>query len=114
MEAIAKASYLRTSTNRMRLVADQIRGQSVESALNILYGLTIQKKAARMMDKVLKTALANYQVKAGAASTRGRNLKVKTVMVDAGPLIKRIRAHAQGRAFRIEKKLSHVTLVVAD
>lgn len=114
MEAVAKAKYLRSSYNRMRQVADLIRGKSVEDSLNLLYGLKLEKKSALMMDKILKAAVANYQVKAAAGSSKAKNLKVKTVMVDAGPLLKRIRAHAQGRAFRIEKKMSHVTLVVAD
>jgi large subunit ribosomal protein L22 len=112
MEAIAKAKYLRSSTNRLRQVADMIRGQSVESALGVLYGLRMRKKAAVLMDKVLKSAVANFQVK--EPNTRGKALTVKTVTVDAGPLVKRIRPRAQGRAFRIEKKLSHVTVVVSD
>jgi large subunit ribosomal protein L22 len=112
MDAIAKAKYLRSSTNRLRQVADMIRGQSVESALGVLYGLRMRKKAAVLMDKVLKSAVANFQVK--EPNTRGKALTVKTVTVDAGPLVKRIRPRAQGRAFRIEKKLSHVTVVVSD
>jgi large subunit ribosomal protein L22 len=68
-----------------------------------------------MLEKVLKSAVANYQVKADVAGAgKAKNLVVKTVTVDAGPLMKRIRAHAQGRAFRIEKKLSHLTIVVSD
>jgi len=114
MEAVAKAKYLHSSYNRLRQVADLIRGKSVESALDVLYGLKLQKKSARMMDKILKSAVANWQVKSQASSSKGKVLIVKTVSVDPGPLVKRIRAHAQGRAFRIEKKLSHVTLVVAD
>ena len=96
MEAIAKGKYLRTSTNRMRQVADMVRGKPVDVALGILHGLGLKKKSARMVDAVLKSAVANFNT------------------VDAGPLIKRIRAHAQGRANRIEKKLSHLTVVVSD
>jgi large subunit ribosomal protein L22 len=115
MEAIAKGSYLRSSTNRMRQVADMVRGKPVEAALGILLGLKLRKKSAGMVDKVLKSAVANYQVKSDAAGAgKAKNLIVKTIMVDAGPLMKRIRAHAQGRAFRIEKKLSHLTVVVSD
>ncbi|HAO98942.1 MAG TPA: 50S ribosomal protein L22 [Fibrobacteres bacterium] len=113
MEATAKAKYLRSSTNRMRQVADMIRGKSVETASAILFGLGPRKKSARMVEKVLKSALANWQVKQGSG-TRGGNLRVKSVTVDAGPLVKRIRPRAQGRAFRIEKKLSHLTVVVSD
>lgn len=115
MEAIAKGQYLRSSTLRMRQVADMVRGKPVESALGVLYGLALRKKSAKMVEKVLKSAVANYQVKSDAAGAgKAKNLVVKTVTVDAGPLMKRIRAHAQGRAFRIEKKLSHLTIVVSD
>lgn len=114
MEAIAKGMYLRSSTNRMRQVADMVRGKPVETALGILYGLKLKKKSAGMVDKVLKSAVANFQVKSDAGGSKSKNLIVKTITVDAGPLMKRIRAHAQGRAFRIEKKLSHLTVVVSD
>ena len=115
MEAIAKGQYLRSSTLRMRQVADMVRGKPVETALGVLYGLSLKKKSAVMLEKVLKSAVANYQVKSDAAGAgKAKNLVVKTVTVDAGPLMKRIRAHAQGRAFRIEKKLSHLTIIVSD
>lgn len=115
MEAIAKGKYMRSSTLRMRQVADMVRGKPVEDALGLLYGLSLKKKSAAMLEKVLKSAVANYQVKSDAAGAgKARNLVVKAVTVDAGPLMKRIRAHAQGRAFRIEKKLSHLTIVVSD
>jgi large subunit ribosomal protein L22 len=67
-----------------------------------------------MVEKVLKSAVANFNVKGEASGSKAKGLKVKTITVDAGPLIKRIRAHAQGRANRIEKKLSHLTVVVSD
>jgi large subunit ribosomal protein L22 len=114
MEAVAKAKYLRSSTLRMRQVADLLRGKPVETALGLLHGLKLEKKSARMVDKVLKSAVANFQVKSEAEGGKPKNLKIKTITVDAGPLIKRIRARAQGRAFRIEKKLSHLTVVVSD
>jgi large subunit ribosomal protein L22 len=113
MEATAKAKYLRSSTNRMRQVADLVRGKSVESASAILFGLGPRKKSARMVEKVLKSAVSNWQVK-NEGEARGKVLLVKSVTVDAGPLVKRIRPRAQGRAFRIEKKLSHLTVVVSD
>jgi len=113
MEATAKAKYLRSSTNRMRQVADMVRGKSVDTASAILFGMGPRKKSARMVEKVLKAALSNWQVKQGSGS-RGGALKVKSITVDAGPLVKRIQPRAQGRAFRIEKKLSHLTVVVSD
>jgi large subunit ribosomal protein L22 len=113
MEATAKGKYLRSSTNRMRQVADMIRGKSADTASAILFGMGPKKKSARMVEKVLKAALSNWQVKQGSGS-RGGALKVKSITVDAGPLVKRIQPRAQGRAFRIEKKLSHLTVVVSD
>ena len=113
MEATAKARYLRSSTNRMRQVVDMIRGKSVDAASAILFGLKPQKKAARMVDKVLKAAVANWQVKQEGGA-RGKVLWIATATADAGPLVKRIMPRAQGRAFRIEKKLSHLTVVVSD
>ena len=86
----------------------------MDSALAILLGLGMKKKSARMVEKVLKSAVANFGVKSEASGSKAKNLTVKTITVDAGPLIKRIRAHAQGRANRIEKKLSHLTVVVSD
>jgi large subunit ribosomal protein L22 len=114
MQATAKGNYLRSSTNRMRQVADMVRGKPVDSALAILHGLGLKKKSARMVEKVVKSAVANFNVKGEASGAKAKNLTVKTITVDAGPLVKRIRAHAQGRAFRIEKKLSHLTVVVSD
>jgi len=113
MEAIAKSKYLRSSTNRMRQVADLIRGKSVETASGILFGLGPRKKAARMVEKALKAAVSNWQVKQ-QGGTRGKTLSIKSITVDAGPLVKRTRPRAQGRAFKIEKKLSHLTVVVSD
>jgi large subunit ribosomal protein L22 len=113
MEATAKAKYLRSSTNRMRQVADLLRGKSVEAASAILFGLGPRKKSARMVEKVLKSAVSNWQVK-HEGGARGKVLTIKSVTVDAGPLVKRIRPRAQGRAFQIEKKLSHLTVVVSD
>jgi large subunit ribosomal protein L22 len=114
MESVAKGNYLRSSTNRMRQVADMVRGKPVDSALAILLGLGMKKKSARMVEKVLKSAVANFGVKSEASGNKAKNLTVKTITVDAGPLMKRIRAHAQGRANRIEKKMSHLTVVVSD
>ena len=114
MEAIAKGNYLHSSTNRMRQVADMVRGQPVEKALGLLFGLKIQKKSARMVDKVLKSAVANFKVKNENNASKSKNLVIKSITVDAGPLMKRIRPRAQGRAFRIQKKLSHLTVVVSD
>jgi large subunit ribosomal protein L22 len=114
MEAVAKAKYLRYSARKMRQVAELIRGKSVEESLNVLTLMGNSKKGAPMMKNVLKSAVANFQAKEGGAAIPTGLVKVKSVLVDGGPKIKRVLARAQGRAFRIEKKMSHVTIVLAD
>ena len=109
MEVSAKLRNARLSAQKGRLVADQIRGKSVEQALQVLSFST--KKAAQVMKKVLESAIANAENNEGADVDE---LKVKAVMVDEGPTMKRIRARAKGRASRILKRSSHITVTVAD
>jgi large subunit ribosomal protein L22 len=109
VEVIAKHRYARISPQKVRLVADQIRGLPVEAALNALtFGTT---KSAGLMKKVLESAIANAEHNEGADIDE---LKVSKVMVDEGPVMKRIQARAKGRANRIIKRTSHITLAVAD
>ncbi len=109
MEVIAKHRYARISPQKCRLVADQIRGLPVETALNALtFGNT---KSAGLMKKVLESAIANAEHNEGADIDE---LKVSRVMVDEGPVMKRIQARAKGRANRILKRTSHITVAVAD
>ena len=96
MEAIAKHRYARTSAQKARLVADQVRGLSVDKALNIL--TFSPKKAAVLVKKVLESAIANAEHNEGADIDA---LRVATIMVDEGPSMKRIRPRAKGRADRI-------------
>jgi large subunit ribosomal protein L22 len=109
MQAQAKLRFARLSAQKGRLVADQIRGLPVEQALNVL--TFSKKKGAALMKKVLDSAIANAENNEGADVDE---LKVKTVMVDEGPTMKRIRARAKGRASRILKRTSHITVAVAD
>ena len=109
MEAIAKHRFARTSAQKARLVADQVRGLPVDRALNLL--AFSPKKAAELIKKVLESAVANAEHNEGADID---TLKVQTIMVDEGPSLKRIRARAKGRADRIVKRTSHITVVVAD
>ncbi|WP_346302278.1 50S ribosomal protein L22 [Halomonas sp. BM-2019] len=91
------------------MVADQIRGQSVAKALETLeYS---QKKAATLIKKVLESAIANAEHNEGADIDE---LKVSAIMVDEGPTMKRIKPRAKGRADRILKRTSHITVVVSD
>ncbi len=109
MEAIAKHRFARTSAQKARLVADQVRGLPVDRALNLL--TFSPKKAAELIKKVLESAVANAEHNEGADID---TLKVQTIMVDEGPSLKRIRARAKGRADRIVKRTAHITVVVSD
>jgi large subunit ribosomal protein L22 len=91
------------------LVADQVRGQSVEKALDVLK--FSPKKAAKIVGKVLESAIANAEHNEGADIDE---LSITQIYIDAGPSMKRIRPRAKGRANRIIKRTSHITLMVGD
>jgi len=105
----AKLRHARISPQKVRLVADQVRGMEVEKALELL--TFSNKKAAGMVKAVLDSALANAEHNDGADIDE---LKVAEIMVDEGPTMKRIRPRAKGRANRILKRSSHITVVVGD
>ncbi len=109
MEVKAKLKYARISPQKARLVADQVRGMPVEKALETLD--FSQKKAAAIVKKILDSAIANAEHNEGADIDE---LSITQVMVDQAPTMKRIRARAKGRANRIIKRTSHITLVVGD
>jgi large subunit ribosomal protein L22 len=110
MEAIAKLKDVPSSPRKMRLVADLIRGQKVSKALGVL---RFQPQAgAKVMEKVLLSAVANWQVKNEGESIEDADLFVKTVFVDGGRILKRLRPAPQGRGHRIRKRSNHITLVV--
>ncbi|EGQ9629176.1 50S ribosomal protein L22 [Vibrio cholerae] len=109
MEAIAKHNFARISPQKARLVADQIRGKSVDQALELL--TFSNKKAAELVKKVLESAIANAEHNEGADID---DLRVDKIFVDEGPVMKRIMPRAKGRADRILKRSSHITVVVAD
>ena len=108
--AFAKLNNCPTSPRKMRLVADLVRGTSVEKALNILK--FIQKEASNRLEKLLLSAIANWQAKNEDASIEDAELFVKEIRVDGGTMLKRLRPAPQGRAHRIRKRSNHVTLVV--
>mgnify|MGYP001554534411 FL=1 len=109
MNATAKLRGARISAQKVRLVADQVRGMPVEKAEQLLAFST--KKAARIMKKVLLSAIANAEHNDGADIDE---LSISSVMVDEGPTMKRGRARAKGRGTQILKRTSHITLTVAD
>ncbi len=109
MQAVATLKYARISAQKARLVGDQIRGMYVERALSDLQFST--KKAAEIFRKVLESAIANAEHNEGADVDE---LKVVAVQVNEGPTMKRIRARAKGRAARILKRTSHISVTVAE
>ena len=109
MQVAAQLKYARISPQKCRLVADQVRGLPVERALEIL-GFS-SKKAAGLVKKVLESAIANAEHNEGADIDE---LTVTEIYIDQGPVFKRIKARAKGRANRILKRTSHITLKVGD
>ena len=109
MEALAKHNFARISPQKARLVADQIRGKSVDQALETL--TFSNKKAAELVKKVLESAIANAEHNEGADIDE---LKVSQIMVDEGPVMKRWRPRAKGRATPVIKPTSHITVSVSD
>ena len=108
--AFAKLNNCPTSPRKMRLVADLVRGEKVEKALNILK--FSPKEASRRLETLLLSAIANWQAKNEDASIEEAELFVKEIRVDGGTMLKRLRPAPQGRAHRIRKRSNHVTLVL--
>jgi large subunit ribosomal protein L22 len=106
MEVTARLRYLQASAQKVRLVADLIRGRNVQEATNIL-SLT-QKAVAKDVGKLLKSAIANAENRESGVDLD--RLYVKEIFVDGGPMLKRIQAAPMGRAFRVLKRQSHVTI----
>lgn len=109
MEVRAKLSFARIGAQKARLVADLVRGKDVNEAVKIL--TFSEKKGARLMKKLIESALANAEQKKVIDLD---NLFVKSIWVDMGPSIKRFRPRAQGRAFMVRKKLSHINVVLDE
>ncbi|MCM4164352.1 MULTISPECIES: 50S ribosomal protein L22 [unclassified Arenibacter] len=110
--AFAKLNNCPTSPRKMRLVADLVRGVRVEKALAILK--FNQKESSRRLEKLLLSAIANWQSKNEDASVEEAELFVKEIRVDGGSMLKRLRPAPQGRAHRIRKRSNHVTLVLGS
>ncbi|MEM7379408.1 MAG: 50S ribosomal protein L22 [Pseudomonadota bacterium] len=109
MQATARQQHVRISAQKARLVADQIRGLHVAKALQLLQ--FSNKKAAVTLKKMLESAISNAEHNEGADVDE---LHVSRVMIDEGPTMKRIRPRAKGRANRILKRTSHITIEVAE
>lgn len=107
--AFAKLTNVPSSPRKMRLVADMIRGQEVFRALGILK--FSNKEAAARLEKLLLSALANWEAKNERKAESGE-LYVSTIYVNPAPMLKRLRPAPQGRGYRIRKRANHVTLIV--
>ena len=112
MEATAKLMYLRITPRKVRAVADLIRGKSVDAALAEL--AFVEKRAAEPLAKLLRSAVANAEQAAKGGAFDADKLVVKSLMVDQGPSLRRFMPRAMGRAFKILKKTSHISLIVGD
>ncbi|NIA14560.1 MAG: 50S ribosomal protein L22 [Nitrospiraceae bacterium] len=112
--AVARAKYVRIAPRKVRLVADLIRGKKVSEARTILQ-FTV-KRAGPILSKILESAVANAE--SVAADTHDRidtdEMVVKTILVDGGPTLRRFSPQPRGRATRIRKRSSHVTLRIAE
>jgi large subunit ribosomal protein L22 len=108
----AKLNNCPTSPRKMRLVADLVRGEDVEKALAILRFNS--KEASKRLEKLLLSAIANWQAKNEDADIEEADLFVKEIRVDGGRMLKRLRPAPQGRAHRIRKRSNHVTLVLGS
>lgn len=109
MEVRAIGKYLRVSPHKARLVADLVRGKSVDEALTVLK--FTPKKSGRLINKTLRSAIANAE---NTQMIDVDNLFIKTILIDEGPRLKRWRPRAMGRATRIIKRMSHITVVLAE
>lgn len=110
--AFAKLNNCPTSPRKMRLVADLVRGVQIEKALAILK--FNPKEASRRLEKLLLSAIANWQAKNEEANIEEAELFIKEIRVDGGSMLKRLRPAPQGRAHRIRKRSNHVTLVLGS
>ena len=110
MEAVARLNNVPTSPRKMRTIADLIRGEKVNNALSLLKYQS--KKGAPLLEKLLLSAISNWQLKNEEVRLEDADLYIKEIRVDGGRMLKRLRPAPQGRAHRIRKRSNHVTLVV--
>ena len=109
MEAVAKVTHVRIAPRKVRVVIDLIRNKSVGEAIGILRNTP--KAASPVVEKLLKSAMANAE---NNHNMNVENLYISEIYADQGPTLKRIQPRAQGRAFRINKKTSHITLKLQE
>jgi large subunit ribosomal protein L22 len=113
MQSVAKLKNSPHPARKMRLLADLVRGKSIDEALNILR-FHNKKLYATQMEKLIRSAIANWEQKYEDADLEDADLFVKTITVDAGRMLKRIQPAPQGRAHRVRKRSNHITVVVEN
>ena len=110
--AFAKLNNCPTSPRKMRIVADSVRGEKVDMALTMLK--FSQKEASNKLEKLLLSAISNWQAKNEDGDVEEANLFIKEIRVDSAGMLKRLRPAPQGRAHRIRKRSNHVTLILGS
>ena len=109
---VATLKNVPTSPRKMRIVADLIRGMNVENAMSVLQHTS--KEAAGRLYKLVRSAIANWEVKNEGERVEDNQLYIKEISVDSGRMMKRIQPAPQGRAHRIRKRSNHVTLILGN
>ena len=109
---VARLRNVPTSPRKMRIVADLIRGMNVENAMSVLQHTS--KEAAGRLYKLLRSAIANWEVKNEGQRVEDNQLFIKEISVDSGRMLKRIQPAPQGRAHRVRKRSNHVTLILGN
>lgn len=112
MESVARSNYVKQSPRKMRVVVDVVRGQKVGIALNYLH--FSPQKASYVIEKTLRSAVANFMQKSDDSKVDPESLKIKEISVNGGPVMKRFRAASMGRASRLRKPTCHLNIVVTD
>ena len=112
MEAKAVAKHIHQSPRKVRKTLNSVRGLSVNEALNYLHFST--EKAAGIIEKTIRSAIANYNSQNNESNVNPDLLNLKEAYVDGGPVMKRFRAASMGRASRLRRPTSHITIVLAD
>lgn len=110
MEAVAKSKHIRMSPLKVRRVLNMVRGLNVEEALAVLH--FTRKNAADPIAKTIQSAFANLGNKEEGSRVNMKEVQIKTAFVDGGPTLKRFRPMSMGRAGRIRKRTSHITIIV--
>lgn len=112
MEAMVKEKYIKMSPTKMRRILPLVKGKNVEEALQVLN--FTPKRAARVMERALRSAVANYFAKEDVPKVAHKQIFIKSAYVDGGPTLRRFRPMSMGRVGRIRRRTSHLTIIIED